>query len=112
MLKCRTISQMVWYLQFQTGQLMTTGYGKIDAKPKTAMQMVSTLRTLLSKQAVVSLDLLRHPRLAIILMAMLALPNQTMNATDLVTAAGAGQQTTPLSGLRQMRTADANPESY
>lgn len=90
---------------------MTAGYGKTVAKLKTAMQTPFTSRTLLSKLAVVSLAQPLHQHLVITLTVTLAPPSQMMNAMDLVTAAGAGHQMTQPSGLHQMHTADASPET-
>jgi hypothetical protein len=89
---------------------MTAGYGKIVARLKTVMQTPFTLRTLLSKQAMVSLAQPLHQLLVISLMVTLAPPSQTMNAMDHAIAAGAGHQMTQLSGRHQMHTADASPE--
>jgi hypothetical protein len=99
---------MEWHLQSAAGQLLTTGFGKTDAKLKLATHSSHSLPTFKLQQVEIPLAQILFPQFLLTsLMEMFVEHNMTDSVTAAVIVDGAGLQMILPSGLQQMQIVDA-----
>jgi len=99
---------MVWLLQLVVGQLLTIGFGKIDAKLRPATHSNHSSATFKLQQVEIVQYL--HQLQVTTLMVPIVVHNMTDSVTEAAIVDGAGLLMILLSGLQQMQIAGAKSD--